>query len=298
MFPVQCSERIIDNGTIRIEFSLWHKRRIFHQSDILANYLFTLISPLFFCDIFDGILLNHTRARGNKRTEDLFFVIKILSDRTKYPFVFFLLPLFPVSIVLLLRNNICYTYLLISIRDFVPIPIPFLFAVHRLLSILALSFILLPFYLLFHSLLIPPFDTFSLFSPSVLVNSYILVFPPPNFRSYASLIFSSPHKFLFPFFVPFSENQQALDSSLLLSFKKIRKSFLSIYMLLFSSKCIVFFTVSILASIDPFLSPPYRSIFSRFFSFSFHSLSRSSEMLKHWRVLRTNRPTKDRRLNR
>lgn len=167
MFPVQCSERIIDNGTIRIEFSLWHKRRIFHQSDILANYLFTLISPLFFCDIFDGILLNHTRARGNKRTEDLFFVIKILSDRTKYPFVFFLLPLFPVSIVLLLRNNICYTYLLISIRDFVPIPIPFLFAVHRLLSILALSFILLPFYLLFHSLLTPPFNTLSLFFSSV-----------------------------------------------------------------------------------------------------------------------------------
>ena len=66
-------------------------------------------------------------------------------------------------------------------------------------------------------------------------------------------------------------------------------------MLFFSSKCIVFFTVSILVSIDPFLSllPPYRSIFSRFFSFSFHSLSRSSEMLKHWRVLRTNRPTKD-----
>lgn len=137
-----------------------------------------------------------------------------------------------------------------------------------------------------------------LFCTTLLVNSYILVFSPPNLRSYASLIFSSPHKFLFPFFVPFSENQQALDSSLLLSFKKIRKPFLNTYMLFFSSKCIVFFTVSILASIDPFLSPPYRSIFSRFFSFSFHSLSRSSEMLKHWRVLRTNRPTKDRRLNR
>lgn len=155
----------------------------------------------------------------------------------KYLFVFFLLPLFLIYsyisyiFVFLLCNNICYTYLRIYSRllsnsnfiSFSPRCTPSF--IHSRFSFTPSVLLIFP---LFSSSLFPPPYSYLLHTsyPSfrhvfplfllctiLLVNSYILVFFPPNLRSYhASLIFSRStcHKFLFPFFVPFSENQQAV----------------------------------------------------------------------------------------
>lgn len=159
--------RIIDNQRIRIEFSLWHKPNISSIRHPCQLFIYSRVSPLFFCDNFNGILLNHTPNAFHVHMEDLFFVIKILSDRKKYLFVFFLLPLFSISIVFFLRNNICYTAILriyVSIRDFIPIPFLSLSTVSTpsFISILAFS-LLLPFYLFFHSFLPPYFVLRTLF---------------------------------------------------------------------------------------------------------------------------------------
>lgn len=161
MFPVQYLEHIIDNERIRIEFSLWHNR-IFHQSDILANYLFTLIFPLCFYDIFNGILLNHTRNATN--TRKIYFSLQKYYRIERNIFSYFSYYLY-----FLYLSFFCYVIIFaihtcVSIRDFFPIPIPFLslLAVHRLLSILAFP-LLLPFYLFFHSFLPPYFILHTLF---------------------------------------------------------------------------------------------------------------------------------------
>lgn len=203
----------------------------------------------------------------------------------KYLFVFFLLPLFPISIyIFLLRNNICYTYLRIYSRllsnsnsiSFSPRCTPSF--IHSRFSFTPSVLLIFPLFSssLFpppYSLLIPPFDTFSLFFSSVQFYSSTRIF----LFSFLLIFVHTTHLLFFPvqlainFCFHFSFPSPRINkqySFLLPRFKKIRKPFPNVHAFLrrFFQIYMRFFTVSTLASIDPSLSLFLLSLhlFSRF----------------------------------